>query len=312
MAQMPRGEPRSVPDPEGEQYDEMLRRVRLNRERAEAAAAKPTALLGAEYLSPFSSRLDFSRPGRSPVVTVDGRQVDTGCVVGGAAPLSQAELAEQRGAIERANYMASNPLAGAAYGLAALVGGSQEARDRAMMVGGAADAVMMGAAPLGAAIRGRPRPPQAQVDLKPRLRDQIRAREASSIGQAMGVDATITPPMLGAGTRANRRLKPPGWQGDGTIFNEARGHLLAKGLGGTGGKMWNLVTLTQHGANSPQMRNFEQGIAARVRGGEVIEYGVKPLYTDKILPPAALLLTATGSQGAPSARIINNPAGRAR
>lgn len=44
------------------------------------------------------------------------------------------------------------------------------------------------------------------------------------------------------------------------------GHLLANVLGGTGKKMWNLVTLTQHGANSPQMRGFEREIASRIRG----------------------------------------------
>ena len=43
MAQMPRGEPRSVPDPAGEQYDEMIRQERLKRERAEAAAARQPA-----------------------------------------------------------------------------------------------------------------------------------------------------------------------------------------------------------------------------------------------------------------------------
>ena len=60
------------------------------------------------------------------------------------------------------------------------------------------------------------------------------------------------------------------------------------------------------------MSNFGRGIAARVRGGEVIEYGAKPLYRDGVLPPYAILLTATCSRGAPSARLINNPAGRSR
>lgn len=41
MAQMPKGEPRSVPDPAGERYDEMIRQERLKRERAEAAVARP-------------------------------------------------------------------------------------------------------------------------------------------------------------------------------------------------------------------------------------------------------------------------------
>jgi len=37
MARMPLGQPRSVPDPEGEAYDEMLRQERLKRDRAEQA-----------------------------------------------------------------------------------------------------------------------------------------------------------------------------------------------------------------------------------------------------------------------------------
>jgi len=41
MAQMPKGGPRSVPDPAGERYDEMIRQERLKRERAEAAVARP-------------------------------------------------------------------------------------------------------------------------------------------------------------------------------------------------------------------------------------------------------------------------------
>jgi len=42
MAQMPKGGPRSVPDPAGERYDEMIRQERLKRERAEAAVARPS------------------------------------------------------------------------------------------------------------------------------------------------------------------------------------------------------------------------------------------------------------------------------
>lgn len=46
MAQMPRGEPRSVPDPAGELYNEMIRQERLKRERAEAAAKQPQNSVG--------------------------------------------------------------------------------------------------------------------------------------------------------------------------------------------------------------------------------------------------------------------------
>jgi hypothetical protein len=43
MAQMPKGEPRSAPDPVGEQYDEMIRQKKLKEQRAEASAATPPA-----------------------------------------------------------------------------------------------------------------------------------------------------------------------------------------------------------------------------------------------------------------------------
>jgi len=40
MAQMPRGEPRSVPDPAGERYDAMIRQERLKSAHADGAATK--------------------------------------------------------------------------------------------------------------------------------------------------------------------------------------------------------------------------------------------------------------------------------
>jgi len=47
MARMPQGQPRPVPDPEGDRYDEMLRQERLRRARAEAAEdGPPSASVG--------------------------------------------------------------------------------------------------------------------------------------------------------------------------------------------------------------------------------------------------------------------------
>lgn len=126
------------------------------------------------------------------------------------------------------------------------------------------------------------------------------------------MNATLTAPMLGSGTGANRRRIPPGWQGDGRVHNEARAHLLGNQLGGSGSDMRNLVTMTHNGANTPQMRDFENGVARRVRAGEVVEYSATPLYNSGTLPPSAVLLTTQGSRSAPSARIILNPAGRRR
>jgi hypothetical protein len=161
MAQMPRGEPRSVPDSAGEQYDAMLREEELKRQRSERAAAKPPSSLDAEYFSHFN-RLDFLRqaPRRDPIVAVGGREIDPRCVLVRAdnPPGSPTELAERRRAIERAFFMADHPLAGVAYGLAALTNASPRARDAALIAGGSVDAAMLGAAPRGArSVAGRRR-----------------------------------------------------------------------------------------------------------------------------------------------------------
>jgi len=117
--------------------------------------------------------------------------------------------------------------------------------------------------------------------------------------------------MLGTGARASRRLAPPGWQGNGNRYNEARGHLLAKSLGGAGGlESRNFVTLTQKGANSPQMQAFEQAVARKLHAGEVVDYSVTPLYDDGVLQPSLIVMTAHGSGSGPSARLVRNPIGR--
>jgi hypothetical protein len=305
MASMPRGEPRSVPDPDGDLYDEMIRQENAKKAR-DVALRLPGVGAALPFLHP-----DFSKSSRSPFVTVDGRRIDTRCVLGGKAPPSAVELANQREVLNRAFYQASSPLAGAAYGIAAMAGASAKIRDRAMVAGGALEAVMMAASPRGAVIR-RPKPPSAQPIAERFVRDPVRRGTANGLGQVTHVEATLTAPMLGTGTKPDRRIKPPGWRGDGRTFNESRGHLLANALGGTGKYAWNLVTQTQQGSNTPQMRSFEQAVAARVRSGEAVEYGARPLYRDGILPPSAILLTATGIRKAPTARLIANPAGRPR
>jgi hypothetical protein len=106
-------------------------------------------------------------------------------------------------------------------------------------------------------------------------------------------------------------MAPAGWGGNPKDLNEARGHLIAKILGGLGNDPRNLVTLTHHGANTPQMRDFEKNAARRVRkNGEIIDYMAQPLYSPGTLPPSDLLLTARTSRGDMAARIIRNPAGR--
>lgn len=261
---------------------------------------------------------DFSgRP--PPTINIGGqayREVDNGranVLVPIDNPyVSPDELEERRRGLERVQFMTGSPLAAGLYGLASLFTGSPQARDRALAAGSALDGATMALAPLAASARRVATPPQGQLSSPSWQRPNVRPSEVNANRQATAVGATITEPMLGTGTRVSRRLTPPGWQGDGNLYNEARAHLLAKSLGGAGGlDERNVVTLTNKGANSPQMSGFERDVARRVRAGEVVEYYSQPLYDDGVLPPSAILLTAHGSRGgAPSARLIRNPAGR--
>ena len=315
MAQMPRGEPRSVPDPAGEQYDEMVRR-----QKAGTGPRKSPPTPATRPFSPFE-HLDAVRqePRRDSTVTIGDRtyrEVDNGranVLVEAPDPLfTPAERAAQRQGIERAFYMAGHPIGTVAYGAATLANAPPRVRDGVLLAGGLADDTMSGAVSRVGPIRRSATPPKAQHAPPPFARPNIRLREYNSDRQALGMTATVTSPMLRSGTRAARNLTPPGWQGHGTRYNEARGHLLAALLGGAGDDMRNLVTLTQRGANSPLMQNFERAVARRVRSGEVVEYSATPLYNKGVLPPSAILLTAQGSRGRPTARIIENPAGRRR
>ena len=139
------------------------------------------------------------------------------------------------------------------------------------------------------------------------LRDKVRFRNLSANGQAMGAAATLTADTLSKGSRV--RWNPPGWQGNGDTYKEHRAHLIGKLFGGLGRDRRNAVTMKDR-ANSPEMSTFEKRVKRRVKAGEVIEYSATPLYNEGVLPPASVLLTATGSRGAPIARLVKNPAGR--
>lgn len=172
-----------------------------------------------------------------------------------------------------------------------------------------ADAALLGVAARGASARSLPPPFRGAPAPEPVPRDDVRYGRVNANGQATGVNSTLTADMLGTGNRA--RGTPPGWQGDGRRYNEARGHLQGRRFGGLGNSP-NVVTMTHIGTNTPQMRGFEDSVARRLRTGEVVEYFVTPLYGPGALPPSAILLAAYGSRGAPAARVIENPAGRRR
>ncbi|MFE4674503.1 DNA/RNA non-specific endonuclease [Streptomyces sp. NPDC056723] len=62
----------------------------------------------------------------------------------------------------------------------------------------------------------------------------------------------------------------------GTDHNQGRGHMLAQALGGSGGTLDNLFTITQNPKNSPHMRDLELQIrdAARTTAVPLSEQGV--------------------------------------
>ena len=301
MAQMLTGEPRSVPDPDSEPYNEMIRNERLKRAMAEDGFQP-----GLDHFSPNSPPIGVPLPASVPRTPQDALF----CTDPSAIPPD--ELAGRQRAIERASFMASSPLAGAAYGVASLANASPQARDQALAAGAALDTVMMGAAPFGLRVCSRPTPPASGVGPVGWQRPAIRYGDLDADGQVTGVSATITGPMLNTGTRANWRRTPPGWQGDGDKYNEARAHLYGRQLGGSGEDPRNLATMTQIGANTPQMSSFENEVARRVRAGEVVDYFSKPLYQSGVLPPSAVLVSATGSRQRPAAKLVLNPAATRR
>jgi hypothetical protein len=232
-------------------------------------------------------------------------------------PIKRAQLADNRRAIRQAFAIAENPIGGVAYGVAALAGGSAQQRDQAFAAGAAADALTQGAAPFGSALRGRAPAPKPQVVSPPLQRPSIRYRGTNEHGQAQGMGATVTRSMLGTGTRANQTLKPTGYveMDEGAPQgrpNRARAHLFARGMGGTGDEMVNLMALAQNPTNSSHMKTFENRVVRKVRNGEIVEYTVTPFYNDGTLPPRAVFLTEYGSRGGSSARIIEHPPGRKR
>jgi hypothetical protein len=122
-----------------------------------------------------------------------------------------------------------------------------------------------------------------------------------------GTNALLTRDLIGTGSPANRRIIPPGWSGDGTANNEARGHLLGAQLGGSGNIPQNLVTIQQSPANSPLMRDYEAQVRAVVESGQTVRYSATPVYRGNNPAPAAITLRARGSGGYTLNVTILNP-----
>lgn len=319
MAQMPRGEARTVPDPLGDEVEAAHRRERLGRERAEDAAARLLRSPDPESFS-SSARLSDVRRGLAapnPFVVIGGqtyREVDNGranVLVPVDDPLvTPQERAAQQRAIRRAFFSAAHPIGGALDGVATLLGAPRGVRDPLLVGGAVLDTAATGLAPRGGSPGARkPGPPPIQTPARQVDVGAVRYGGLTASGQATGVSATVRKEMLGAGTKANPRITTPGLEG---AERADRAHLLAKQLGGSGDHRENLVTATHFPTNDSFMKRFENGVARMVRGGEFVDYFVTPLYGAKALPPRLIMMTARGSKGSQKARVVENPAGRPR
>jgi hypothetical protein len=292
---MPRGEARTVPDPAGEAYDEMIREQR----RKEAAKGFPG-------FSPYGHIEAVRSAPQSPTITLGDqmyREVDNGSanrLVPYDPLYTPAERAAQKDSVVRALFIAGHPMGAVAYGAATMAGAPQKTRDAALVGGGLVEEAVIARSPSAARLRAPT--PRVKTPREPVRQGALNERE-----QATGFNASMTADMLAGGTRAKQSIKPPGFES-----GDSRGHLRGRQLGGLGDDELNLVTITQKPANSPQMSSFENAVKRRVRAGEAVEYMVKPLYREGILPPSAILLTATGPRHPPTARLIRNPAGHRR
>lgn len=263
--------------------------------------------------APFGA-LDLIRgmPRRSPTVIIGSqayREVDNGRA-NVLVPIDDPISAAQREGVVRALFMAERPIGTIAYGAATMAGAPQRGRDAALQAGGILDGMSLGGATRARTVRSRSPAPRIQG----LAFDRGRIWFGGDTGDkpATYVSGTATAGMIGTGSKPDRKIKPPGWSGNGTLHNEARGHLAAARYGGPGGDARNLATITQNRTNSSHMKRFENSIARMALGGEVVEYLTMPLYTPRNAAPSSILMTAHGSRSGPSATFIPNPAGRRR
>ncbi|MFJ3637827.1 RHS repeat-associated core domain-containing protein [Streptomyces sp. NPDC090112] len=132
-------------------------------------------------------------------------------------------------------------------------------------------------------------------------------------GRPYEMHATITRDMLNEGTHANQSLRPPGFI-NGEDYNHARGHLLARILGGSGDTLDKLFCITQNPTKTPQMRRWEKAIYDAVAGtngvpGQTVQYSVYLSYTDDLADsvPRWIQLEANGADGFSLGKDLFNP-----
>ncbi|MFB7630477.1 DNA/RNA non-specific endonuclease [Streptomyces sp. NPDC056149] len=123
------------------------------------------------------------------------------------------------------------------------------------------------------------------------------------LGRATGVETRITQDMLDTGTKASRRVRPPGWEGE--AADHTRGHLLARSLGGDGRSDANIAIMYDR-ANNEAMKDVELQIYDTVKNKGPVDYAATPVYAhpDDLIP-AGIHIKATGSGMHINQTIIN-------
>lgn len=116
-----------------------------------------------------------------------------------------------------------------------------------------------------------------------------------SLGRTTGVEAVITPDMIGTGSPAKSSIRPAGFGGQAQGY--ARGHLLGNQLGGSSNDPRNLMTIFQNPVNHPVMSSIEANVRKAVEGGQFVNYKVTPIYNGNNLIPRGITIQATGDDG---------------
>ncbi|WP_432003457.1 RHS repeat-associated core domain-containing protein [Streptomyces sioyaensis] len=115
-------------------------------------------------------------------------------------------------------------------------------------------------------------------------------------GRLETMRARVERDMIGEGTSARSDLLPPGFTGQSA--GQARGHMLAAMLGGTGDKLTNLFAITHRPVNTPDMRAYEFAVRRAVREEGSIHYNVRLEYdNDAAKIPRYIHLEARGRGG---------------
>ena len=112
---------------------------------------------------------------------------------------------------------------------------------------------------------------------------------------------------LEGGTKASPSKRPPGFPEPNPGSKFARGHLLARQLGGSGDILENLVTLHQSRANTPSMKGLEDQVRQAVeQGKEEVYYEVFPIYADTQEMPTGIVIKADGNKGFHLSKLVEN------